>query len=137
MELNLSTINWYAVLTCLVIGQIFLSVWFIVLFGKPWALEYGASDQKSHTKEIPGYTYGIQAFCTFLLIIGIASLQNALNIGTLGSGLIFGLFTAIFFSLSTAIPGYIFLKRWRAMWLAMGSQTVLIILISIILAIWK
>ena len=137
MELNFTSINWWAVLVCLVFAQAFLSVWFIVIFGTPWAKEYGAADQKSHTKEIPGYTYAIQAFCALLLIIGIADLQLSLSVDTLGGGVIFGLLIAVFFSLATAIPGYIFLKRWNALWLAMGSQTVLIVVVSAILAVWK
>lgn len=137
MELNLSTINWFAVLTCLVFAQVFLSVWFIVIFGTPWAKEYGAVDQKQHTKEIPGYTYAIQAFCALLLIIGMANLQNSLSVQTLGDGISLGFWIAIFFSISTALPGYIFLKRWNAFFLAMGSQTILIIVVSAILAVWK
>ena len=137
MELKLSSINWYAVLACLVFAQAFLSLWFIVLFGKPWAKEYGAADQKAHTKEIPGYTYAIQALCALLLIIGIANLQQLLGVQGLGGGISLGLAIAILFSIATALPGYIFLKRWNAFLMAMGSQAVLIIVVSAILAVWQ
>ena len=137
MELNFNNINWAAVLVCLVIGQVFLTVWFTALFGKPWAKAYGVDDPKQHTKEVPGYTYAIQIISTALLVTGMAALQGSLAINTVGSGLMFGLYIALFFSIATALPGYAFLKRWNAFFLAMGSQTVLIIIISIILAIWK
>lgn len=137
MSLPLASLNWAAVGVCLVFAQVFLSVWFIVIFGTPWAREYGATDQKQHTKEIPGYTYAVQAFCTFLLIIGLAAMQSQIGIDTFGEGLLFGLFVAVFFAIATALPGYIFLKRMNAFLIAMGSQTVLILVVSTILAIWK
>lgn len=137
MDLHLSSINWYAVIVCIIFGQVFLSVWFIVLFGKPWAKEYGVADPKQHTKEIPAYTYAIQALCTALLIIGIANLQIGLSVQSLDAGLKLGLWIAFFYSLTTALPGYIFLRRWTAFLLAMGSQTILIVVVSAILAAWS
>jgi len=137
MELDLSSINWYAVALCVVFGQAFLSVWFIVLFGTPWAKEYGAADKKQHAKEIPGYTYGIQAGCTLLLTLGIAVLQTLLNTDSFTEGLTLGAFVAVFFILTTALPGYLFLKRMNAFWMAAGSQAIVVVAISIILAVWK
>ena len=137
MNLGFSSLNWWAIASCLVFGQVFLSVWFIVLFGTPWAREYGVEDKKQHTSEIPGYTYGIQAFCTFLLIVGLALMQAWLGIEGLQSGALLGLFVAVFYAIATSFPGYIFLKRTNAFLLAMGSQVILIVVVSIILAIWK
>ena len=137
MNLDLSSLNWLAIGTCLVFGQAFLSVWFILLFGTPWAKEYGVQDKKQHTKEIPGYTYGIQALCTFLLVIGLAVMQSLIGIDTLMAGVLFGLYVALFYSIATALPGYIFLKRMNAFLMAMGSQVILILVVSTILAIWK
>ena len=137
MNLDVSSLNWLAIGACLVFGQVFLSVWFIVLFGTPWAKEYGAQDRKEHTKDIPGYTYGVQAFCTLLLIIGMAIMQSMIGIDTLKAGVQFGLFVAIFYAFATALPGYIFLKRMNAFLMATGSQAILILVVSIILAVWK
>ena len=137
MNLELSSLNWLAIGTCLLFAQAFLSIWFIVLFGTPWAKEYGVQDRKQHTKEIPGYTYGIQALCTLLLIIGMAIMQTVIGIETFKGGILFGLYVAIFYSLATALPGYAFLRRMNAFLMAMGSQTILILVVSTILAIWK
>ena len=137
MNLDFSSLNWLAIGTCLIFGQVFLSVWFIVLFGTPWAKEYGVQDKKQHAKEIPGYTYGVQVLCTFLLIVGLALMQSLLGIQTLGSGFLFGLYVAVFYALATALPGYIFLKRINAFAMALGSQTILILVASTILALWN
>ena len=137
MNLDFSSLNWLAIGTCMVFGQAFLSVWFIVLFGTPWAREYGVQDKKQHTKEIPGYTYGVQALCTFLLVLGLALMQSLIGVATLKSGVLFGLFVAVFYVIATALPGYIFLKRMNAFLMAMGSQAILILVSSTILAVWK
>jgi hypothetical protein len=136
MNLNYEGINWLAILACVVVGQAFLTIWFVALFAKPWAAEYGATDPKEHAKAVPAFTYGIGALCVFLLALGMAVLQASLGIKTLGAGLMFGLYFALHFSLATALPGYAFLKRYRAFALAMGSQTVLILLLSTLLAVW-
>jgi len=86
MDVNFETINWLAVTACIVIGQVFMTLWFAVIFGAPWA----------------------KAF-----------------------------FITLFFCIATALPGYAFLKRWNAFILAIGSQSALILIISVILAIWK
>lgn len=137
MEFNFETLNWAAIGICIVVGQLFLTAWFTVLFGTPWAKAYGVKTKEEHTKEVPAYTYGIGLICTVLLTLGIALLQSNLAIHSLGDGLFLGIMLAIFFCISTALPGYAFLKRWNAFALAIGSQTLLIIMISIILAIWK
>lgn len=137
MNLELSSLNWLAIGTCLLFGQAFLSVWFIVLFGTPWAKAYGVEDKKQHTKEVPGYTYAIQALCTFLLILGMAFMQSMIGIDTLQSGFLLGLYVSVFYVIATALPGYLFLKRLNAFLMAMGSQVVLILIVSTVLAIWK
>lgn len=137
MNLDLTSLNWIAIGVCLVVGQVFLSIWFIVIFGTPWAKEYGVQDKKQHTKEIPGYAYGIQAVCTLMLILGLAIMQSMIGVNSLLNGFLLGLFVAFFYVIATALPGYIFLKRTNAFLMAIGSQTILILIVSVILAVWK
>ena len=59
MEISLSEVNWIAVAAAFVVGQIMLTLWFTVLFGKPWALAFGAQDRAEHSKAVPGYTYAL------------------------------------------------------------------------------
>ncbi len=136
MELNLHTFNWMAILACIVIGQAFLTTWFVVIFANPWAKVYGVQTKQEHMNEIPGYTYAIGLVCTALLTMGIASLQAALSVTTAVEGAQLGLLLAVTIGLATALPGYAFLKRWKALALAMGSQMILLLLISVILAVW-
>ncbi|MEM7446425.1 MAG: DUF1761 domain-containing protein [Pseudomonadota bacterium] len=137
MELNFADLNWIAIIVCVVVGQVFLTVWFLVLFGEPWAKAYGAADKKAHAKEIPGYTYAIGLACMVLLTLGLAVLQRSLAVASIGDGLALGLFVAVCFSIATALPGYAFLRRWSAFFLAIGAQLVLILILSAILAAWQ
>ncbi|MFK7846022.1 MAG: hypothetical protein AB8G77_12040 [Rhodothermales bacterium] len=70
-------------------------------------------------------------------MLSIALLQQWLGINSVGGAVTLGLFIVIGLSAATSLPGYAFLKRWSAFFLAMGSQAAMIIIISIILASWK
>ena len=127
MDFDFSNLNWLAVIVSVIAAQIISTIWFTTLFGKPWAKEYGASDRKQHTKEVPGYTYGVQVLCTIVLVLSIALAQRWLAIDTFGEALGLGLFVSVGFALATGIPGQAFLKRWRVAALAYGSQAVMIL----------
>lgn len=137
MPLDFAALNWLAILACVVIGQVFLTVWFAVLFADPWAKAYGAADKAEHTKAIPAYTYGIGLACMILLVVGLALFQQAIGITTLGAGLTSGAIIAICFAAATALPGYAFLQRYSSAKLAIGSQIVLILILSAILGAWS
>ncbi|MEL6184938.1 MAG: DUF1761 domain-containing protein [Myxococcota bacterium] len=136
MSISFTDVNWLALLVCVVLGQIFLTVWFAVIFAKPWASAYGVASPQEHTRAIPGYTYGLGAACVFLLSFGLQALQSRLQISGIAGGVTLGVFVALFFAFSTALPGYAFLKRWRAFALAIGSQATLVVLLSTVLAVW-
>lgn len=137
MELPLSDINWLAVLASVIAGQVISTVWFVVLFGDPWAKEYGAEDKKQHTKEVPGYTYGVQVLCTVALVISLAVLQRWLSVDSIGEALMLAAFVSVGFCVATGLPGQAFLKRWRVAAIAYGSQVAMIFGISVILGLWR
>ena len=137
MEWNLSDLNLMAVILSVVAGQIISTVWFVVLFGTPWAQEYGASSKQQHTKEIPPYTYGVQVLCTVVLVLSLALMQRWLGVDSIAEALQLGLFVAIGFCVATGLPGQAFLKRWRVALIAYGCQVAMILGISVVLAVWR
>ena len=137
MEMSLVQINWLAVGASVVAGQIIATVWFVVLFGAPWAKEYGASSKQEHTQAIPGYTYGVQVLCTVVLVLSLAMLQQWLAVDSVSEALGLGFFVSIGFCIATGLPGQAFLKRWRVAAIVLGSQTAMILGISLILAAWR
>lgn len=139
MNLSFASINWLAILACVVAGQVVLTVWFVALFAKPWAVAYGGAETtpKQHTQAVPGYTYGIGAICVALLSIGVALLQNALGVATVADALQLGLFVGLTIFVAMAMPAYAFLRRWSAWFIGAGSQITLICVVSVILALWR
>ena len=137
MLAHIGNLNWLAVLLAVIVGQVFLTVWFAVIFADPWAKAYGAKDKAEHTAAIPPWTYGIGLICMILLVIGIGVIQRAAGISGFGGGLEAGIVLGICFALATALPGYAFLARYGAAKIAIGSQVCLIILLSVILAVWQ
>ena len=133
---HLSDINVLAVIVSIVAGQILSTLWFTVLFGEPWAKEYGADSRQQHTSEIPGYTYGVQLLCTVVLTLSLAVLHRMVGVASLTDGLGIGLFVAIGFNVTNLLPGQAFLKRWRVAAITAGNQSAMIIVISAILAAW-
>ena len=136
MTIDFSSFNWLAIGASFIAGQIISTVWFVVLFGEPWAREYGAADQKQHTKEVPGYTDAVGAVCNLLLVLTIATLQNALGITGLGGALALGVLLSVGLCTATIVPGQAFLKRWRVAAICAGSQVAMILGISTILGVW-
>ncbi len=137
MGFEFGALNWLAILASIIVGQVFLTVWFAVVFADPWAKAYGAADKAAHAKDIPGYTYGIGLICMILLSVGLALFQNALGIASIGGALASGLLIAICFCGATILPGYAFLRKIDAALIAAGSQMSVILVVSIILALWK
>lgn len=137
MEWNLSTINWAAVGVSIVAAQVVSTVWFVVLFGEPWAREYGVASKGEHTKAIPGYTYAIQILCTAVMVLTLALLQSLAGATTLVDSLLIGGLAAIGLCIATGVPGQAFLKRWRVAVLAFGCQVAMIVTASLILGLWR
>jgi len=137
MDFSFADLNWGAVVASIIAGQIISTVWFVVLFGDPWAREYGAADKKQHTAEIPGYTYGVQVLCTVVLTLSLALFQRWIGVDSVGDAIGSALFVIVGFAVATGLPGQAFLKRWRVAGIAYGSQAAMILGISLILGLWR
>ncbi len=137
MDLHLAELNIFAIVASVIAGQIISTVWFVVLFGEPWAQEYGAKDKAQHTAGVPGYTYGVQFACTVLLTVTLALTQRAFGVDSIVDGLVVGGLVSLGFCVATGLPGQAFLKRWRVAAIALGSQVAMIFGISLILAAWR
>lgn len=135
--MNLLTLNWAAVAVSVIAAQIISTIWFVVLFGEPWAKEYGADSKRQHTSEIPPYTYGVQLLCTVALVLSLASLQQALAVDSVSGALQLGILVSIGFCIATGLPGQAFLKRWRVAAIALGSQVAIIMGVSLVLGLWR
>ena len=128
-------LQWVAILVSVVVGQIVSTLWFVALFGEPWAREYGVASSKEHTKEVPPYTYAVGIACTTALAISLAVLQRAFGVQSVGGALQLAGFVSVGLCIATGVPGQAFLRRWRVALLACGSQVAMIVAMSIVLVL--
>ncbi|MEM7156515.1 MAG: DUF1761 domain-containing protein [Myxococcota bacterium] len=135
MEIDFSQLSWVAVLVSVVVGQIVSTLWFVVLFGEPWAREYGVASSKEHTKEVPPYTYAVGIACTAALAISLAVLQGAFGVTGIGGALKLAGFVSVGLCIATGVPGQAFLRRWRVASIACGSQVAMIFAMSVVLVL--
>ncbi|MEM9458157.1 MAG: DUF1761 domain-containing protein [Myxococcota bacterium] len=135
MELDFTALSWVAIAVGIIAGQVVSTIWFVVLFGEPWAREYGAKSKKQHTQEVPPYTYGVGLVCTAALVVSIALLQHALRIQTVGAAIQLAIFLSVGLCVATGVPGQAFLRRWRVALIACGSQVAMILVISTVLVL--
>ena len=126
-----------AALAAFVAAQVLSTLWFTVLFGEPWAREFGVASRQEHTSAIPGWTYAVQAACTLAIVLTIAGLQAALGVTSLGGAVGWGLVFAIGLCAANLIPGQAFLGRWRVAAITVGCQASIVVLISAILGAWR
>ena len=84
MLINLSTLPWAAIGAAALAGQITSALWFVVLFAKPWAKEYGVASPKEHTQAIPPYTYGIGLLCVIAVTLTVRRFTTSVRHRRLG-----------------------------------------------------
>lgn len=135
MDIDIAALPWIAIVAAVIVGQVVSTIWFVALFGDPWAREYGAKDKKEHTKDVPGYVYAVGLACTFALVLAIALLQQALAVTSLGAALELAVLLSVGLCVATLVPGQAFLRRWRVALLASGSQVAMILAISAVLVL--
>ncbi len=131
----IGSLDWVAILVAIGVGQVVSTVWFVVLFGEPWARAYGAADKKQHAKEIPPYTYAVQVLCTAFMAFTLALFFRLLGVRNLEEALLVVAFVALGFCVATGLPGYAFLKRWKAAGIALGCQVVMLVAMGVVLAV--
>lgn len=137
MNFDFSALNWGALLASVAAAQVVSTLWFVVLFGEPWAAEFGVKSKKEHAAAVPPYTYGVQVLCTIVSVVALALLHQALGVANIGEALGVGAFVIVGFVLSNGLPGQAFLKRWRVAALSLGCQATMILTVSIVLGLWR
>ncbi len=133
MHFNFGSLSPAAVFSGFVVGQIVSTLWFTVLFGDRWARCYGVPSRQLHTKEVPGYTYGVQAACTVAQSVSLALLQDWLDVRSTSDALTMGAFVAAGFCATNLVPGNGFLGKWEVAKLTVGCQATMIVAMSVAL----
>ena len=135
--MDLSQLNWLAVLVATVTAFALGGIWYGPLFGKPWQRLAGLSDediQQGH----PGKIFG-GAFCLNLVMATVLGLLLQLHPSPgLVSGLNIGVLLALSFIATSIGINYLFQQRPIGQYLIeVGYMVVLMALMGAILGAWR
>lgn len=101
MALDFSTINWLAILAATVATSILGGLWFVVLFGRPYAAALGREFHPGE-KPAPIFVFG-PLVCGVVTTVANSLLLQALGIESLGGAMLMAIFVGIGFLVPTMV----------------------------------
>lgn len=133
--LEISGLNWLAILVATVAGFVIGGIWYGPLFGKAWMSALGKSPDDIQPSPMP---FVISFFTALITAIVLAVLINALGISTLGGGVMIGLLIGVGF-IATAMASDSAFCGWGVkLWLIQSGYRVLYsVVMGAILAAWR
>ncbi len=142
--MNFSSINWLAVVACVVIAMIVGSLWFNQkTFFPMWWKAIGRSE-----KDDPGagsnmaMTWGLTVLASFVQAVFMALMVNAMGSmttggATLGSGALAGFLLWLGFVAPTSLTNKLFASQLKAWVLEAGNHLLTFVLMGAVLGAWR
>lgn len=141
--MDFSSINWLAVLACVVSSMIIGGIWFgPKTFFPIWWKAVGKSDKDdpSQSSLSMGVTWGLIVFCAFVQAVFMALMVNAMgqmNGGaTLASGAMAGFILWLGFVAPSSLTNKLFADRLKAWVLEAGNHLITFVVMGAILGAW-
>ena len=133
--LEISGLNWLAILVATVAGFVIGGIWYGPLFGNAWMSALGKSPDDIQPSPTP---FVISFFTALITAIVLAVLINVLGISTLGGGVMIGLLIGVGF-IATAMASDSAFCGWGVkLWLIQSGYRVLYsVVMGAILAAWR
>ncbi len=133
--LEFTGLNWLAILVATVAGFALGGIWYGPLFGDTWLAALGKTADQIQPSPTP---FIISFFTSLITAVVLALLINALNISTLGDGVVIGLLVGIGFIATAMASDSAFGDTGLNLWLIQsGYRTLYSVLMGAILAVWR
>ncbi len=133
--LELSGLNWLAILVATVAGFALGGLWYGPIFGDAWLSALGKTADQIQPSPTP---FVISFFTALITAIVLAMFISALNISTLGGGVVIGLLVGIGFIATAMASDSAFGDTGVNLWLIQSGYRVLYsVLMGAILAVWR
>lgn len=133
-------INWWAVIVAAVAFWTLGALWYSpLLFSKRWQKEVGLKDDDLKNVNM-ALTFGLSFVLMFIMVFGMSLMLGFHKPGDICwlNGLYLGLFTGIFFAITTIGINYLYQRRSVVLWLIDGIYIVLGLAIAgTILGAWR
>ncbi len=141
--MNFSSINWLAVVVCVIVSMVVGSVWFNPkTFFPMWWKAIGKSESDEPGKGgAMGMTWGLTILASFVQAVFMALMVNALGSimpggPTLGSGALTGFLLWLGFVAPTSLTNKLFAGQLKAWVLEAGNHLIDFVLFGAILGAW-
>lgn len=138
--LGVFSVNFFAVFVTALAYWLLGSLWFCLLFGKPWAhlIQKHGIKLKDPTKGEMAWKFVTTFILNFIVALGVAFFVHALNVTSLSGAISLGLILGICFTFSTIETNYLWESRpFKLVLIDMGYPILGIILSAIILTYWR
>jgi hypothetical protein len=139
--MEMSAINWLAVVAASLVGFGIGFVWYGPLFGKKWMASVGMTEedaQNGNMGKIFGVTFILQFIMAFCLAMFFYSDPTAAEQVTAGSGAFYGFLTGFgWVATAIGVNALYEQKSWSYMFINGGFWIVVFTLMGLILGAWK
>ncbi len=133
--LEFTGLNWLAILVATVAGFALGGIWYGPLFGDAWLAALGKTADQIQPSPTP---FIISFFTALITAVVLALFINALDISTLGGGVVIGLLVGIGFIATAMASDSAFGDTGLNLWLIQSGYRVLYsVLMGAILAVWR
>ncbi len=133
--LELTGLNWLAILVATVAGFALGGLWYGPLFGEAWLSALGKTADQIQPSPTP---FIISFFTALITAVVLALFINALNISTLSGGVVIGLLVGIGFIATAMASDSAFGDTGLNLWLIQSGYRVLYsVIMGAILAVWR
>ena len=135
--MDFSSINWLAVVVCVVVSMVSGSLWFNPkTFYPAWWRAIGRSESDAPGMQNMGMVWGLTILSSFVQAASIALMINTMGSMTLGSGVMAGFMLWLGFVATTSLTNKLFAGQLKAWVLEQGNHLINFLLFGAILGVW-
>lgn len=136
--MDFGSINWLAVIACVVVSMVSGSIWYNpkTFFPTWWAVVGGGRSQPG--MENMGMTWALTVVSSFVQAVSMAFMVNFMGSTTAGSGALTGFMLWLGFIAPTYLVNKLFAGHGLKIWtIEIGNHLINFLLFGAILAVWR
>jgi len=135
--MDFSSINWLAVVACVIVSMISGSIWFgPKTFFPVWWKAIGKSESDTPGLQNMGIVWGGTIIASFVQVVSVALMINVMGSMTAGAGAMAGFMLWFGFVAATSLTNKLFAGQLKAWVLEAGNHLVNFLLFGAILGAW-
>ena len=136
--MDFSSINWLAVVVCVVVSMISGSLWYNpkTLYSA-WRQAIGKSESDAPGTQNMGMVWGLTILSSFVQAVSVALMVNTMGSKSLGSGALAGFMLWLGFVATTSLTNKLFAGQLKVWVIEAGNHLVNFLLFGAILGTWQ